>query len=125
MDEILSSKLETLEDEFGTDPLGVGSDDLDLSSLDDLKKCFEIIDGVDKVRANLEIAAYGDPDDPNDHGGHLNKGAAKADMTVPEFINATVATAADASHAKAWVVNSWLNHYAAVHQFGASPAGHG
>ena len=115
--------METLAAELGTAPHGFGSDDLDLSTLDDLKKCFEIIDGVDKVRANLEMAAYGDPDDPDDHGGHLDKGAAKADMTVPEFINATVATAADASHAKAWVLNSWLNHYAWLHQSTSSGAG--
>tara|TARA_R100000278_G_scaffold121431_1_gene105381 strand:+ start:256 stop:678 length:423 start_codon:yes stop_codon:yes gene_type:complete len=116
--------VEKLFDELGEGPTG----NLRISDKDKLKTAFEIIDGVDEVRANLMVAAFGDPDDPNDEGGHLDKtigkdlglsAAAAKDFTANsvqrmEYVNKVAAESADMSHAKAeamWAAALFIVRY--------------
>jgi hypothetical protein len=94
----------------------------DVKGLSSLKAAFEVIDGVDEVRKNLQIAAYGDPDDPNDEGGHLNKAigkklglstAAMKNFTptpsqVSDYIEDIVSESAEMAHAKAHIIQSYV-----------------
>ena len=110
----MATIVEKLFDELGTGPLG----NLKITNKDELKTAFEIIDGVDEVKANLIVAAFGDPDDPNDEGGHLDKtigkdlglpAAAAKDFTANSvqrmtYVNKVAAESADMSHAKAEVM---------------------
>ncbi len=110
------SVLEKLTDEFGGGAL------LGIKNLNDLKKAFELIDGVDEVRTNLEEAAYPLIPDDEGKGGALNKAIAKsldlkgkaARNFIPTagqasvYINEIVQKSADMAHAKSFVMYSFM-----------------
>jgi hypothetical protein len=110
------STTEKLTDEFG----GVAL--LGIHDLNDFKKAFEIVEGVDEIRNNLEGAAY--PLTPNDEGegGSLNKSIGKrlgykgkqlrdfipTPAQAEEYIDEIVAQSADMAHAKSYVIYSLI-----------------
>lgn len=130
--------VQKLKDHFGTSSMSPSI--LEFTHRDDVKTAFEMIDGVDEIRANLELAQFGDGTDENP-GGSLNKAIAKANHPdegrkflqnyVPSvaesnaYIDKIVAKAADKAHAKAMVVLGWAQYMNHQHQLLAAPHGHG
>ena len=125
------SILEKLTDEFSGEAL------LGIRNLNDLKKAFELIDGVDEVRANLEEAAYPLIPDDEGKGGALNKAIAKsldlkgkaARNFIPTagqasvYINEIVQKSADMAHAKSFVMYSFMVHAFSKHVEHLHPGG--
>ena len=92
--------VEKLKDEFG---VGI-SDTLEIKTKDDIIKAFEICDGIDKTRESLEAEL---------DKGTFKKTADKHGMSEPEYVEATIAAAADSSNAKAHVIYNALIYIAA------------
>lgn len=107
-----ATKLEKLAERFGDPVFGIMPDFL--ASITNLNDAFEIIDGVDETRANLEEAASEGSLDPaiaKELFGITGK-AAQAFTATPTqrsaYVNKLVAEAADMAHAKAQVMYTFV-----------------
>ena len=128
--------VDKLKDHFGTTTMSPGV--LEFTSADDVFTAYEIIDGVDEVRTNLEEAQFGIDGVPNS-GGNLSKAIGKKlgfsgkDLNDFEptyaqslaYIDEIVSKSADKAHAKAMVVIGWAAFEALRHQQASDPFGHG
>ena len=106
---------EKLTAEFGK----IGARYEGITTSTDLRKAFEIIDGVDETRKGLEDAAFTEPYTLVKSYDKLKKKYDEAPSdekppfpgnSIEEYIEIKVQQAADASHAKANVIFSFLTN---------------
>ena len=92
--------LEKLRDEFGA---SYATTELEIRTKADIVRAFEICDGIDKTRESME----------GQDEGTFKKAADKHGMSEADYIDATIAAAAEASQAKAHVMYYALIYIAA------------